>query len=271
MPVLVRRGEMDEPWHVGTEPLVVGGDAGRRQRAHGDTVVGHLAGEDLDLFRLSLQPPVVAGDLQRRLIRFRPTGGELEVVEVAGEERRQPRRELDRRWGCEAEEIGDERDLTNLSRSHIGQFGPAMADINVPQAGEGIDVALAIRVPEEDVFSPYHDERTVISQGPQVRERVEEMRLVLINELRGVPCLYDGHVPSHSRQRPDTDTVALSRRNRLAGVASGSPTRFSRAAAEVVDGVIHWYAEAADRGIGGARGTCRGDDLPLEVRDPASQ
>src|SRR5215213_457445 len=144
MPVLVRRGEMDEPWHVGTEPLVVGGDAGRRQRAHGDTVVGHLAGEDLDLFRLSLQPPVVAGNLQRRLIRFRPTGGELEVVEVAREERSEACRQLDRRRRGETEEVGYERHLADLRRRYLGQFGPAMADIDIPQSGEGVDVALAI-------------------------------------------------------------------------------------------------------------------------------
>ena len=52
MPVLVGRGEVDEPGHVGTEALVVGRDAGGGQRAHGDAVVGHLAGEDLDLLRL---------------------------------------------------------------------------------------------------------------------------------------------------------------------------------------------------------------------------
>src|SRR5918995_6209979 len=114
MPVLVRRSEVDEPWHVGAEPLVVGRDTGGRQRSHGDAVVGHPAGEDLDLFRLSLQPPVVAGDLQRRLIRFRPTGGELEMVEVAGEERSEPRRELDRWWRGETKEVGHERDLAYL-------------------------------------------------------------------------------------------------------------------------------------------------------------
>src|SRR5215207_5923035 len=49
MPVMVGRGEMDEPWHRGTEALVVGRDPGGCQSPHGDTVVGHLAGENLDL------------------------------------------------------------------------------------------------------------------------------------------------------------------------------------------------------------------------------
>jgi hypothetical protein len=90
------------------------------------------------------------------------------MVEVAGEERSEPRRELDRRWRSKAEEVGHERDLTDLRRRYLGQFGPTVADIDVPQSGEGIDVALAIGVPEEDVFPAHHDERAVVAQGAQI-------------------------------------------------------------------------------------------------------
>ena len=118
------------------------------------------------------------------------------MVEVAGEELGQPRRQLDRRRRGQTEEVRHERDLAHLRRRGIGQLGAAVADIDVPEPGEGVDVALAVGVPEEDIFAAHHDQRAVVAQRAQVRDRVEEMRLVLRDELGGVPCLRDGHVPS---------------------------------------------------------------------------
>ena len=86
-----------KPGDAGAEALVVGGDAGGGERAHGDAVVAHLAGDDLDLLRLALEPPVVAGDLERGLVRLGAAGGEVEVVEGAGEELGQLGGQLDRR------------------------------------------------------------------------------------------------------------------------------------------------------------------------------
>ena len=48
----VRRRKVDVPGHAGAESFVVGRDSGRGERAHRDSVVTHLAGDDLDFVRV---------------------------------------------------------------------------------------------------------------------------------------------------------------------------------------------------------------------------
>ena len=118
-----------------------------------------LAGEDLDLLRLSLQVPVVAGDLERGLVRLGAAGGEVDVVESAGEELGQLGRQLDRRRRGEPEEGRHEGDLVDLLGRGLGQLAPAVPDIDVPEPGEAVDVAVAVRVPEVDALAPREDQR----------------------------------------------------------------------------------------------------------------
>src|SRR5688572_16155836 len=94
------------------------------------------------------------------------------------------------------------------------------------------------------------------------------MRLVLRDELRGVPCLCDGHVPSSWARRAP---VVVPRLIRLAGVVAGSRARIEFRAPNDIGSIANGYAETADRFIRGARGAGWGNHLLLQVGHPAAQ
>src|SRR5215216_3634158 len=82
---------------------------------------------------------------------------------------------------------------------------------------------------------------------------MEEMRLVLANELRGVPCLCDGHDPSYFTRRADIPNVAISQRTRLAGVGSSSLNRVAHGALGGSDHTFRRLADAVNSGVTTAR------------------
>ena len=72
------------------------GDAGRGERSQRGAVVGDLAGDQLGLLAVAAHAVVVAGQLEGRLDRLGAAVGEEDPVEVAGGQRSDLRRELDR-------------------------------------------------------------------------------------------------------------------------------------------------------------------------------
>ena len=192
-----------KPGQAGTEALVVGRDAGGGQRAHGDAVVGHLAGEDLDLVRLALAATSSSGRSSARS-RSTPRRRTVNWKWFSGPGKSPASRVASSIGGGEArpKKLGTKATSRICAAAASASSRPAVADVDVPQTGEGVDVALAVGVPEEDVFAAHHDEGTVVAQGAQVRDRMQQVRLVLRDELGGVPRLYDGHVPSPSLVLP---------------------------------------------------------------------
>ena len=119
--VLIGGADVDVARHAGAETFVIGGDAGGGQGAHGNAVIAHPAGDDFDLLRLAVQPPVVASDLQGGFVRLGAAGSELDVVQIAGEHAGQLGRQLDRRRRAEAEEGGHKGEFLHLLRRDLGQ------------------------------------------------------------------------------------------------------------------------------------------------------
>ena len=74
----VGRRYLQEVRHQGPEHLVIRRHAGGAHRRHGDAVIGVNAGEDLHLLGFAAQLPVIAGDLEGGLVRFRPGRGEID-------------------------------------------------------------------------------------------------------------------------------------------------------------------------------------------------
>src|SRR3954469_15955449 len=97
---------------------------------------------------------------------------------------------------------------------------------------------------------------------------MKEMRLVLRNELCGVPCLCNGHVPS---SRAQFATLAIPWRSRLAGVDLGSLNVFECGPLAGSDRFWRGHAEAAQRGLGSARSAGRGHHLSLQIGYPSTQ
>ena len=121
------------------------GDPGRRERPQRGAVVGDLAGDHLVLLAFAVHAVVVAGELQRRLDRLRAAGGEEDAVEVAGGERGDPRRQLDRpRVGVAPERV--EVELFDLAGGGLAVLGAAVAGVDAEEAGEAVEVAVAVLV-----------------------------------------------------------------------------------------------------------------------------
>ena len=142
---------------------------------------------------LALEVPIVTGDLERGLVRLGAAGGVVDVVQVAGEELSQFGGQLDRRRGGEAEEGRHEGDFVDLIGRGHRQLMPAVADVDIPEPGEGVDVLLAVGVPEVDALAAGEHERATLADLLEVGDRVEKVGLVLRDQIGRVPGLYDRH------------------------------------------------------------------------------
>ena len=153
------------------------GDAGRRERPQRGAVVGDLAGDRLVLLAFAVHAVVVAGELQRRLDRLRAAGGEEDAVEVAGGERGDPRRQLDRpRVGVAPERV--EVELFDLAGGRLAVLGAAVAGVDAEEAGEAVEVAVAVLVVDVAALGAGDDRDLVAGAvGAHAREVHPEMSL----------------------------------------------------------------------------------------------
>ena len=79
------------------------------------------------------------------------------------------------------------------NRGRIRQHSAAVPDVDVPQSGKRIDVAVAFRVPDVDAVTVGEDERTTFLELTQIGDRVEHIMFVFGHEIGGVPCFGHGH------------------------------------------------------------------------------
>jgi hypothetical protein len=68
-----------------------------------------------------------------------------------------------------------------------------VADVDVPEAGEAVEVAFAVGVPEVDALAAGENEGAVLFDGAEVGDGVEEVGLVLRDEVGRVPGLDHRH------------------------------------------------------------------------------
>ena len=115
------------------------------------------------------------------------------MVQLAGEEVSQLCAKFDHRRRGEAEEGRHEGDLVDLLGGGLGELVAAVADVHIPEAGEGVHEAVAVAVPEVDALAAGEDERAFFAKLLEVGEGVQKVRLVLRDEVGGVPGLSDRH------------------------------------------------------------------------------
>ena len=130
--------------------------AGDRERALRGAVVGDGPADDLVLGRLAGQLEVVLGQLPGGLDRLAAAGGEEDPVEAARGVAGDPLGELDRgrvRVGPQRHE----RELSRLLRGGVGQLGAAVAQLAHEEAGQRVEVLLALRVPDVGALAPHDD------------------------------------------------------------------------------------------------------------------
>ncbi len=163
---------------AGGERLELGaqlGDPGRGEGAERGAVVGDLAGDHLVLLPVAAHAVVVAGQLQRRLDRLRAARGEEDAVEVGGRQRGDPRRQLDRpRMGVAPQRV--EVELLDLARRRLAELGAAVAGVDAEEAGEAVEVALAVLVVDVAALAADDDRDLVVGAvGPHPGEVHPEM------------------------------------------------------------------------------------------------
>ena len=124
--------------------------AGRRQQVGGDRVVVALrrrAGVRAQPL-LSAREVVLARELPRRLDGLRAAGDEERAVQVAGRQRRDLGRELDRPR-VRVRPVRVERQLAHLLERRLADLlAEAVADVDGEETGERVEVALAVGVLE---------------------------------------------------------------------------------------------------------------------------
>ncbi len=161
--VAVRGAELDEPGQQGLELLPVDGEPLGARRGHRGAVVGAVAEEDHVLGAVAAVAVVLARHLDGGLDRLAAAEGEEDVVEVARQQRGDLGGELDRGLVGDPEDVVD-RELLHLRLDGVVDLAAAVADVDRPQAGEGVDVLVALGVVDERALGVVHDD------GPQALE-----------------------------------------------------------------------------------------------------
>ncbi len=97
-----------------------------------------------------------------------PPDVKLKWFKRAREHAGQLGRQLDHGWRRQAKEGRRVRQLLHLLLGDFGQLGTTVPNIDVPESREGVDVALAFRIPKVDALTMGEDERTILLQLAQV-------------------------------------------------------------------------------------------------------
>ena len=108
-----------------------------------------------------VEPEVLAGQLPGRLDRLGATRGEEDPVEVAGRVGGEPLGQLDRpgvrvrpQW-----EVGERLCLLGAG---LGQLGSPVPDLRGEQAGQAVEIALAVLVPHVGTLAAHDDGYLVV-------------------------------------------------------------------------------------------------------------
>ena len=144
-PVEVGVGHLEGPGHQRFERGADLGDAGDGEGPHGGAVVRDVTADDLVPLGLADQLEVLAGQLPRRLDGLGAAGGEEDPVEVAGRQVGDLLGQLD---GLRVR-VAPHREVGQLGRllgSRLHQFHPTVAELAGEQAGQAVQVALAVLV-----------------------------------------------------------------------------------------------------------------------------
>ena len=168
-PVEVGVGDLDGPAHQGFEGGLEVRDPGDGQGTHGRPVVGDVAADDLGALGLAGLPEVLPGQLPRRLDRLGPAGGEEDAVELTGRVPGQALGQLDGA-GVGVGPQGEVGQRAGLLRSRLGQLGAPVAQLRGEEAGQTIQVALAVLVPHVGTLAAHHHRDLVGLVGAHAAE-----------------------------------------------------------------------------------------------------
>ncbi len=142
---------------------------------HGGAVVAVVAGDEDVLARLVLHRPVVPHQAQDGVVGFRAGVDEEGVIQIVRRQLGQLGRQADGGLGGALEEAVVVGQLLHLPRGGPAQLGAAIADVDAPQPGEGVEQLVAFGIPDVAALAAGQDARAL---GGQRRVVVERMQMV---------------------------------------------------------------------------------------------
>ena len=131
-------GQVVDAVHERPEQLAVGDHAAHRDAAEAHPVIAALAADEARARALAAHALRGDGDLERRVHRLRARVAEEHVVEVAGHQCRQPRRQLE---GAGMAHLEGRRVVhaRHLVLHRLDDLGAAVAGIDAPHAGGAVE------------------------------------------------------------------------------------------------------------------------------------
>ena len=159
-------------------------DAVDRQRAHRRPVIRDASTHRLPA-PLAVRLVVLARELPRRLDRLRAAGDEEAAVQIAGRERGDLACELDR-TRMRIRPVGVERQLAHLLERRLAHLlAVRVADLHREEAGERVEVALAVNVLQIAALAANDDRRLVVGHAGEVQPQVIARRLLELLDAHG--------------------------------------------------------------------------------------
>ena len=134
-------------------------------------MIAGVPGDDLDPVRLAYQQEVLAGHLPGGLDGFGSTCREEHPVHVAGGEFGDSRCEL----CCRGMGVSPDREVSELFglfAGGIGELGSPVPDLGHEQAGQRIEILLAVLVPHVAAVATLDDHRTLLGDLGEVEPQV---------------------------------------------------------------------------------------------------
>ena len=163
---------------------------------HGGAVVAIVAADEDVLLRLVLHRPEMAHQAQDGVVGLGAGIDEEGMVEVARRQFGQLGRQFDGRLGGALEEAVVVGQLRHLLRRHLAQLLAAVADVDAPQAGEGIEQLVALGIPDIAALALGEDARSLLRQCGVVVERMQVVLGIELLQGEGVVLGHKGSVMS---------------------------------------------------------------------------
>ena len=196
--VAVRVANVDHVRDERLERRAQRGDPVDRERAHRRAVVRGAARDRLPP-ALAVRHVVLARELPRGLDGLRAAGDEERAVDVLGRELGQALRELDRAR-VRIRPVRVERQLAHLSERRLADLlAVGVTDVDGEEAGERVEVPLAVVVPQVAVLAAHDDRRLVAVHTREVQPEMVARRGAEVGH---------GHRPS-IRRFPDCGLAQL--------------------------------------------------------------
>ena len=201
--IRIRGCYLDEAGHQRPEHLLIGRHPGGAHRRKSHAVIGVDARNDLGLFRLVFDLPIIAREFESRFVRFRARSGEIDCGRIRIAVSDDFLGEADRRLVGGADISRGESDPPHLHAGRVGQLAAAVPGIDIPQTREPDDIFATIGVVQRGSATLDDDKR--LAMVVRMVQWMDEETPIGFEQLGGALHLF----PPSARSLAGTLTAAV--------------------------------------------------------------